>query len=147
MEPKQINCCMPEPMGNKEFGKMVKGSQTLEEGRVPAKEAKNWIIEGEKKRITRLENRRLSNNFEMEGLMAQTGLWKMAKGKIIKERGEFLNEEGDVVKELKAVHEEDYWSSWLREDERGKEERKAITEKEKKEEKGRGERRERNGDW
>ena len=33
----------------KEFGKMMKRIQTLEEGRVPAKEAKNWRIEGERK--------------------------------------------------------------------------------------------------
>ena len=50
---------------------------TLEEGRVPAKEAKNWRIEGEKKRIARKEYQRLLNNFEMEGLMSQKGLWKV----------------------------------------------------------------------
>ena len=49
---------------------------TLEEGRVPAKEAKNWRIEGEKKRIAREKYQRLLNNFEMEGLTAQKGLWK-----------------------------------------------------------------------
>ena len=43
----------------------------------------------------------------------------------MKERGELPNEEGDVVKEYKAMHEEDFWTSWLREDERGKEERMA----------------------
>ena len=45
---KLINCCMPEPMGTTDFGKMVKITLTLEEGRVPAKEAKDWRIEGEK---------------------------------------------------------------------------------------------------
>ena len=30
---------------------------------------------------------------------------------------------------LKSMHEEDFWSSWLREDERGKEERTAKAEK------------------
>ena len=44
-------------MGTEEFGKMMKIIQILEEGRVPAKEAKNWRIEGEKKRITRGERR------------------------------------------------------------------------------------------
>ena len=34
-----------------------------EEGRVPAKEAKNWRIEGEKKRITRKEYKRLLKVF------------------------------------------------------------------------------------
>ena len=36
-------------MGTKEFGKMMKIIQTFEEGRVPAKEATNWRIEGEEK--------------------------------------------------------------------------------------------------
>ena len=50
--------------------------------------------------------------------MAQKGLWNLAKEKIMMEEGELPNEEGDVVKEYKAMHEEDFWSSWLREDER-----------------------------
>ena len=40
----------------------------------------------------------------------------------MKERWELPNEEGDVVKKFYALHEEDLWSSWLREDQRGKEE-------------------------
>ena len=39
------------------------------------------------------------------------------------------NEESDVVREYEAMHEEDFWSSWPREDERGKEEGKAKTER------------------
>ena len=50
MGPKLTNCCRPEKMDTKEFGKMMKRIQILEEGRVPAKEAKNWRIEGEKKK-------------------------------------------------------------------------------------------------
>ena len=41
----------------------------------------------------------------------------------------FPNEEGDAVREYKAMHEEKIWSNWLREDERGKEEKTAKTEK------------------
>ena len=63
MGPKLMNCCRPEQVDTKEFGKMVKRIQSLEEGRVPAKEATNWRIEGEKKRITRMEYKRLLNNF------------------------------------------------------------------------------------
>ena len=52
MGPKLMNCCKPEPeqMGTKDFGKMVKRIQTLEEGRVPAKEARRFncqVGEGE----------------------------------------------------------------------------------------------------
>ena len=34
-----------EQMGTKEFSNMMQRIQTLEEGRVPAKKAKNWRIE------------------------------------------------------------------------------------------------------
>ena len=74
MGPKMVNCCRPEQLGTKEFGKTMK--------RVPLKEAKNRIMEGEKKRITREEYKRLLNNFEIKGLMAQKGLWSLAKEKI-----------------------------------------------------------------
>ena len=66
MGPKLMNCCRPEQMGTEEFGKMLKRDQTLEEGRVPAKETKSWRIEGNKKRITRKECQRLVKKFEMK---------------------------------------------------------------------------------
>ena len=59
-----MNCYRLEQMDIKEFSKMVNRIQILEEGRVPAKKAKNWRNEGEKKRITRKECKRLLNNFE-----------------------------------------------------------------------------------
>ena len=40
---KLVNCSRQEPMGAKEFSTMM--IQILEEGRVPAKETKNWRIE------------------------------------------------------------------------------------------------------
>ena len=46
----------------------------------------------------------------------------------MKDRGELPKEEGDVMGEYEAMHEEDFWSSWLREDEKSKEERKAEAE-------------------
>ena len=53
MEPKLMSYCQPEQMGTKEYGKMLKRIQVLEDGRVPAKEARSWRIEGQKRRITR----------------------------------------------------------------------------------------------
>ena len=81
MGPKLVNCCRLGQMGTKKIGKMMKRIQTLEEGRVPAKEAKNWRIEEEKKIITREDHKRLPTKIEMEGLMAQKGLWNLAKAK------------------------------------------------------------------
>ena len=98
-----MKCCKSEQMGTKEFGTIMKRNQTLEEGRVPVKEAKNWRVEGEKNRITRKEYKKLLNNFEMEGLMSQKGLWNLAKERIMKERGKLPNEEGDAVREKKGL--------------------------------------------
>ena len=43
------------------------------------------------------------NKFEMEGFMAQKGLWNFAKGKILRERGELPKAEGDAVRECKET--------------------------------------------
>ena len=56
---KLMNCCKPEQVGTKAYGKMSKRMQTLEDGRVPAKEAKNCKIDGQKKRITWTEYRKV----------------------------------------------------------------------------------------
>ena len=81
MGPKLVNCCRPEQMGTKEFGKMMNRIQSLEEGRVPVTEAKNWRIDGEKKIISRKEYRRGFNNFEMEGSRQKKacGSWQRKK--------------------------------------------------------------------
>ena len=42
MGPKLMNCCEPEQVGTKEYGKMSKRIKVLEGGRVLAKEARNW---------------------------------------------------------------------------------------------------------
>ena len=45
-----MNSCKPEQVGTKEHGKMLKLIQVLEDGRVPAKEARNWKIERKTRR-------------------------------------------------------------------------------------------------
>ena len=96
---------------------MIKRIQTLEDGRIPAKEAKDW-----KRRITRKEYQRLIHEFELEGLMTKEGLWNLAREKRLQERGAMPKEEGDVIREYNAMSEENFRSSWLREDVEGKEE-------------------------
>ena len=76
-----MNCCYSEPMGTQGYGKMLKRIQVLEDGRFPAKEAKNWRIEGQKRRITRKEHQRLLNKFENGRFMAQHGLWNLARAR------------------------------------------------------------------
>ena len=82
---------------------MLKRIQILEDGRVPAKEAKYWKIEGQKRRITRKEYQRLLNKFEMEGFMARNGLWKLSKNKALQDRGALPREEGDAIREYEAM--------------------------------------------
>ena len=57
--------------------RMLERIQMLEDGRVPAKEAKDWEIEGKKRRITRKEYIILIKDFELEGFVAQKELWTL----------------------------------------------------------------------
>ena len=111
-------------------------------------------------RITRKEYRRLSNEFEMEGLKAQKDVMSRCEREREKNAGERCHAQGrgDVSRECKAMHEENFPSSWLREDLVGKEERRKEDkkireeverkEKRKKEEKREEEeKRDRNGDF
>ena len=68
MVPNLRNCCKPVQVGTAEHGKMLKRIQMLEDGRVPAKAANNRRIERKKRRITWMEYRRLSNEFELEAI-------------------------------------------------------------------------------
>ena len=61
------------------------------------------------------EYRRLLNECELEGLMAQEDLWNLARAKRLQDRGALPRKEGDVVREYNAMHEENLLSSWLRE--------------------------------
>ena len=56
--------------------------------------------------------------------------------KILRERGALPKEEGDAVREGKAMHEENFLSSWLREDGRERNERTVKKSDENEEERG-----------
>ena len=47
MGPELMNRCKPEPMGTQGYGKMLRRIPVLEDGRVPAKEARNWRTRGQ----------------------------------------------------------------------------------------------------
>ena len=57
MGPKLMVCCKMEQVGTKAHGKMQKHIQVLEEGRVPANKAKNWNIEGQKRKSSSVSER------------------------------------------------------------------------------------------
>ena len=108
--------CRPEQVSTQEHGKMLKRIDSLED----AKEANNRKIERQKRRITRKERiPELLNKFEMEGFMAQQGLWSREEPSFAN-RGALPREEGDATREHKAMHEENFLCSWLREDVKSK---------------------------
>ena len=104
-----------------------------EDGRIPAKKARDRKIEGQQSRITWKEYKRLLNEFEIEGFIAQKGFWNLARQKRLQDRGAWPKEEGDVIREYKAMHEKNVLSSWLRKDGEDKKGRSMETERETKE--------------
>ena len=72
---------------------------------------------GQKRRTTRKEQHiRLWNDFEMGGFTVHKGLWNLAREKMLQDRGALPKEEGDIVRQYKAMHEEKFMSSRPRED-------------------------------
>ena len=66
--------------------------------------------------------------------MAHRGLWNLVREKVLQDREELPKEGGDGIREYKAVHEENFLSSWLRKDGKNKEEIIMEVDKETKEE-------------
>ena len=112
---KLINRFKSEYMDTKEYGTMLKRILILEEERVPAKNARGWTIEGQKKtRVTRKECKRLREEFEVGGFVAQKGSWNITKKRMLEDGGALPKEDGDLPREYQAMHEENFLSSWLR---------------------------------
>ena len=109
-------------MGTQEYCKMLKRIQVLEDGRVPAVEARNWSIEGQKRRITRQEYQRLLNKLERESFMAQKGLESCLR-KDPEGKGSVATGRGCDALERTRLCLKKFLSSWVREYGREKEER------------------------
>ena len=68
--------------------------------------------------------------------MAQKELRNLAISEALQDRGALPKEEGDTIRECKAMHEENFLSSWLRDYEEGKRKSKMKVDKEVKAEVG-----------
>ena len=79
----------------------------------PGRKAQDQNIEGEKRVVTRKEDRRLRSDCEDEGLMAQKELWGMAKRRSLEDGRAVPEEEGDLVRKYEVMHEDEFLSSWL----------------------------------
>ena len=60
-----MNCCKLVIRDTKEYGMMLRRILIFEEGKVPAKDAKGWQIEGQKRRVTRKEYKRSRQKFDV----------------------------------------------------------------------------------
>ena len=70
---------------------MLKIILTLETGT-----REGWKIEREKRRVMSKECKRLREEFEVGGFMAQK-MWNIAKERMLEDRGAVLKEEGDLI--------------------------------------------------
>ena len=61
-------------------------------------------------------------------------LWNLATEKRLQDRGALPREGGKVIREYNAMHEENFLSSWLREEMVGKDERRKKEDKKNREE-------------
>ena len=69
-------------------------------------------------------------------------LWNLAREKLLQDRGALLKEEGDVIREYQAMHEEFFLRSWLRKDGEDKKGRQMEADTKTKEEMGKKRKRE-----
>ena len=97
MGPKLVNCYKPEQVGTKEYGKMLKRIQILEDGRVPTKEARNWKIEGQNTKIVRKEYKILLIGFRDGRIHGANRSMESRKRKMLQDRGALPKEVGDVI--------------------------------------------------
>ena len=99
MGPKLMNCCRPEQVGTTDHGEMFNNNSGSRRWHSFCKGGKKHGKLKDKKN-TRKEYQRLVNKFEMEGFMAQRGLWNLARNKTLQDRGALPTEEGDAIREF-----------------------------------------------
>ena len=81
--------------------------------------------------VNLLSQRLLKWKVEMEGFKKDCGILRKTKNKALQDRGALPREEGDAIREFKAMHEENFLGSWLREDWKSKKKRSGIRKSEK----------------
>ena len=99
MGPKLVNCCKPEQVGTKEHGKMLKLIQVLEYGGSWQRRQEARGLKDKREEIREKRIRGFLNKFELEGFMAQEGLWNLGGEKELQDGEELPKEEGDVIRE------------------------------------------------
>ena len=116
-----MNCCKPEQVGTKEYGKKLKRIQILEDGRSLPKRQETGRLKDERTELMKrnTEDCRMSLGWEDS--------WNKKVSGISQERNAAGRrctalEEGDIVREYETMHKENFLGSWLMEDGKEKEE-------------------------
>ena len=76
----------PVKMDTEEYGALLKLILIFEEERVFARSAREWNIEGRRRRVIWKDYTRLREEFVVGGLMTQRGLCNIAKKRMLEER-------------------------------------------------------------
>ena len=104
-------------------GTMENRILVLEVQRVPAKNARGWKIEGHKKKGHQEGMpKRFGESLAWEVSWLRKGYATSPKREKKEERGALPKEDGDLLRGYQAMHEENFLSSWLRENVEGEEE-------------------------
>ena len=103
-------------------------------------------LKGKRGGVTRKWRKRPREEFEVRGFMAQKGLWNIARKRTLEDRGALPTEDGDLLREYQAMHEDNFLSRWLREHVEGKAEEREKLNKEAKEEESKSGKRVVNGE-
>ena len=119
-------------MDTQQYGQRFQRLLMLADGRVSARNARGWKLEGRKEEspgnnvrnclrkdgiITRSERKWLREELEDGGFVLQKKvLWNIAHTRVLEGRGAVPKEDGDLFREYQAMREENFLSSWLRED-------------------------------
>ena len=118
--PTLMNRRKPEKIDTKEYWEDVKTNPNPRRGReggrsLPRMREGGKIVE-QKSRVTRKECKRLREEFEVGGFMAQKGLWNIAKKRMFEDGEALPKEDGDLLREYQAMHEKNFLCSWPREE-------------------------------
>ena len=87
--------------------------KTLRRSGSPPGMREDGKVEGQKKAFPQRNIIYIGRNLRLEVSWPKEGLWNIAKKKMLEDRGALLEEDGNQLRECRAMHEEHFLSSWL----------------------------------
>ena len=114
-----MNRCEPEKLDTKAYGQMLKRILILEDGRVPARNAEDGKSKDKKKGYQE-GMQKIAGGIRCWRLHGPTRIMEYRQEEKVGRQRSFTKEDGNQLREKSATHEQNFLSSWLREDVEGK---------------------------